>query len=62
VAFVAGESYAGDVRGHLILTDQPAGYGGDDVGPSPTELFVTAVASGVAFYAGRSARSRVSAR
>jgi uncharacterized OsmC-like protein len=53
VAFVAGESYAADVRGHLILTDQPAGYGGDDVAPSPTELFVTAIASGVAFYAGR---------
>jgi uncharacterized OsmC-like protein len=53
VAFVAGESYAADVRGHLVLTDQPAGYGGDDVAPSPTELFVTAVASGVAFCAGR---------
>jgi putative redox protein len=53
VAFVAGESYAADVRGHLVLTDQPVGYGGDDVAPSPTELFVTAIASGVAFYAGR---------
>lgn len=53
VAFAAGESYAADVRGHVVLTDQPAGYGGDDVAPSPTELFVTAVASGVAFYAGR---------
>jgi putative redox protein len=53
VAFVAGESYAADVRGHLVLTDQPVGYGGDDVAPSPTELFVTAIASGVAFYVGR---------
>jgi hypothetical protein len=40
--FVAGESDAADVRRHLILTDQPAGYGGDDLAPSPTELFVTA--------------------
>jgi putative redox protein len=53
VAFVAGESYAADVRGHLVLTDQPAGYGGGDVAPSPTELFVTAIASGVALHVGR---------
>jgi hypothetical protein len=53
VAFVAGESYAADLRGHLVLTDQAAGYGGDDVAPSPTELLVAAIASGVAFYAGR---------
>src|SRR5258707_14961441 len=45
VAFVAGEAYAAGVRGHLVLTDQPAGYGGGDAAPSPSELFVTAVAS-----------------
>ena len=53
VRFVAGESYEVSVRGHRILVDQPAGSGGLDAAPTPTELFVASLATCVAFYAGR---------
>ena len=53
VRFVAGESYEVTVRGHRVLVDQPADAGGQDVAPTPTELFVGSLAACVAFYAGR---------
>ena len=53
VAYAGGESYAIATRGHAILTDQPASAGGTDAAPTPTELLVAALASCVAFYAGR---------
>jgi putative redox protein len=53
VRFVAGESYEVSVRGHRVLVDQPAGSGGQDAAPTPTELFVASLATCVAFYAGR---------
>lgn len=55
VAVVAagGDAYRITVRGHSILVDQPIDAGGDDRGPTPTELLVAALAGCVAFYAGR---------
>ncbi len=53
VRFVYGESYEVWVRGHRVLVDQPAGAGGQDAAPTPTELFVASLATCVAFYAGR---------
>ncbi len=53
VRFVAGESYEVSVRGHRVLVDQPAGDGGQDTAPTPTELFVASLATCVAFYGGR---------
>jgi len=50
---VAGESYEGVVRGHRIVVDQPADSGGLDSAPTPVELFVTSLATCVAYYAGR---------
>jgi putative redox protein len=51
--FVAGEAYEVTVRGHRLVVDQPADAGGQDSGPTPTELFVASLASCAAFYAGR---------
>jgi uncharacterized OsmC-like protein len=48
-----GEAYEIRVRGHRIRVDQPTSQGGDDSAPTPTELFVGALAACVAFYAGR---------
>jgi putative redox protein len=48
-----GDRFDIDVRGHVIRTDQPAGDGGDDTGPTPTELFIASLAGCVAFYARR---------
>jgi putative redox protein len=53
VRFVAGEVYEVTVRGHRLVVDQPAGAGGQDSAPTPTELFVASLATCVAFYAGR---------
>ncbi len=53
ISFLSGESYEIAVRGHRVLVDQPAGAGGYDTAPTPTELFVASLASCVAFYAGR---------
>jgi putative redox protein len=53
VAHAGGDSYAITTRGHMMLTDQPASAGGQNAAPTPTELLVGALASCVAFYAGR---------
>ncbi len=53
VAFVEGEAYEVTVRGHRTRVDQPRDAGGEDTAPTPTELFVTSLATCVAFYAGR---------
>jgi len=41
------------MRGHEIVVDLPPEAGGNDAGPSPTQLFVASLAAGVAF-SGRS--------
>jgi putative redox protein len=41
------------VRDHEVTVDQPVADGGDDTGPTPTELFVAGLAACVAFYARR---------
>lgn len=53
VRFHGGESYEVTVRGHRMLVDQPADSGGQDLAPTPVELFVASLATCVAFYAGR---------
>ena len=50
---VGGDAYRISVRGHTVLVDQPTGDGGDDRGPTPTELLIAALAGCVAYYAGR---------
>lgn len=40
-----------EVRGHTMIVDQPAESGGDDTGPTPPELFVTALGTCVGVYA-----------
>jgi putative redox protein len=53
VDHATGDQFAIAVRGHAVTVDQPVVDGGDDCGPTPTELFVAGLASCVAFYAGR---------
>lgn len=48
-----GDRFDIAVRGHVIGVDQPVEDGGEDTGPTPTELFVAGLASCVAFYARR---------
>ena len=53
VVHQGGDRFRIRVRGHEIDVDQPVGDGGEDTAPTPTELFVAALASCVAFYARR---------
>lgn len=53
VEYRDGDRFDIAVRDHLVTVDQPAEIGGEDVGPTPTELFVAGLASCVAFYARR---------
>jgi putative redox protein len=48
-----GDRFEIAVRGHLVVVDQPVADGGEDTGPTPTELFVAGLAACVAFYARR---------
>jgi putative redox protein len=47
------DRFAVRIRGHELVTDQPMDAGGDDAGPTPTELFVAGLAACVGFYAER---------
>lgn len=53
VRHLDGDRFEIDVRGHVIVVDQPVEDGGTDTAPTPTELFVAGLASCVAFYARR---------
>jgi putative redox protein len=53
VLHAKGDRFLIEVRDHVLVVDQPRDEGGDDVGPTPTELFVSALASCVAFFARR---------
>ena len=47
----SGDAFEVRVRGHRFVVDQPLEAGGQDTGPTPTELFVASVAACVAHYA-----------
>ncbi len=53
VSHLGDAQFSISVRGHEITVDQPRDGGGEDTGPTPTELFVASLAACVAFY-GRS--------
>ena len=49
----SGNRFDISIRDHVVTVDQPVDAGGDDIGPTPTELFVAGLGSCVAFYARR---------
>ena len=53
VTHLSGDQFAVQVRGHRLLVDQPLADGGQDAGPTPTELYAASLAACVAFYAER---------
>ena len=42
-----------EIGKHGLVTDQPFEDGGDDLGPTPVELFVASLAACIGFYAER---------
>jgi putative redox protein len=61
ITHVSGDRFVVRIRDHELVTDQPRDVGGDDAGPTPTELFVAGLAACVAFYAGRFLRRHIDA-
>jgi uncharacterized OsmC-like protein len=53
VSHQAADRFELEVRGHRVVCDQPVTAGGDDQGPTPTELFVASLAACAGFYARR---------
>jgi putative redox protein len=53
VTHVSADRFAIQVRGHRLVVDQPVADGGQDAGPTPTELFAASLAACVGFYAER---------
>lgn len=53
VTYVRGDQLRIEVRGHEVVTDQPVDDGGDDIAPTPTELFVASLAACIGYYAER---------
>ena len=58
VTHETGLSFAAQVRGHRVLTDQSERAGGTDSAPSPTELISVALGSCVALYVHQFCESR----
>ena len=56
-----GDRMAIRIRSHDLVSDQPMDAGGEDAGPTPTELFVGGLAACVGFYAERFLRRHGSA-
>jgi uncharacterized OsmC-like protein len=56
VTHLARDQFDVDIRGHRVLVDQP---GHDDqLGPTPTELFVASLATCVGYFGARFLRER----
>lgn len=53
VRHLEGDRFEITVRQHTLMVDQPVGDGGRDTAPTPTEMFLAALASCVAYYARR---------
>lgn len=53
VTYAGGDLLRIAARGHEILSDQPVEDGGDDMAPTPTEIFIAGLGACVAFYAER---------
>ena len=53
VRYLEGDRLTSVVRGHELRVDQPVADGGEDLAPTPTELFVAGLATCVGFYAER---------
>ena len=53
VYWTSGDNFVVDVRAHFLTTDQPYDAGGQDLGPTPTELFVASLGACIGFFAER---------
>ena len=53
VRYLQGDRLTAAVRGHEFTVDQPVADGGEDLAPTPTDLFVSGLATCVGFYAER---------
>ena len=53
VEHLTEDTFVVGIRDHRVVVDQPKDAGGDDLGPTPTELFVASLGTCAGFYAER---------
>src|SRR5579863_5200867 len=53
VVSLGGDRHRITIGRHELMVDQPRDAGGEDAGPTPTDLFVASLASCIAHYARR---------
>jgi putative redox protein len=58
ISHVTGDRFTVRIRDHAVTVDQPKGAGGEDTGPTPTELFVASLAGCVGYYVRRALARR----
>src|SRR5687767_11806565 len=51
IDYMGGKQFAANVRGHRIVSDQPAGNHGDDAGMTPPELLLASLGTCASYYA-----------
>jgi ribosomal protein S12 methylthiotransferase accessory factor len=50
VTLPGGKKVDARIEGHVVRTDQPVSYGGDDTAPSPFNLFLAAIGTCAGIY------------
>jgi len=50
VTLEGGKRVATQIGNHMIMTDQPARYGGEDSAPAPFDLFMASIGTCAGFY------------
>lgn len=58
IRYTGGSRFETLVRGHRIVTDQPASNGGKDAGPTPPELLLASLGTCAGHYAAEYLRAR----
>ena len=58
VSFPGNARVDAKIRGFVISTDQPETSGGDNSGPTPTELFTSSIATCAGYFAVKFCRTR----
>lgn len=51
VRYKSGKAFTVNIRGHELITDQPVSNEGNDLGPTPVELFISSMGGCAALFA-----------
>jgi len=58
VRYLGGHKFEAFSRGHTVISDEPADYGGSDFGMTPAELFLASLGACAGYHASQYLRFR----